>query len=212
MRKDATTSRRRFLSCAGSVPVGLLGTYFLGQAEAQQCSPTTADVEGPYYLPYAPRRTDLAGPKEPGQRLIIRGKVSGAGCKSPISGVLLDIWQADTNGQYHNENENYRLRGQMLTDKSGAYEFASIVPGRYQQGGGFRPAHIHFVATHPDFKDLTTQLYFKGDPYLSPNDSCREACKSNDPNRIIELTPRQQSGEVWFEGRFDIILSPGQQG
>jgi len=205
MRNDARC-RRRFLGIVASVPVAVLGAHLLPLAEAQQCFPTSSDIEGPYYLPNAPRRIELAGPQELGQPLIIRGTVFGGDCKSAISGVLLDIWQADANGHYHNENENYRLRGQVLTDKNGRYEFASILPGRYKQGGGFRPAHIHFVVAHADFKELTTQLYFKGDPYLSPNDACHEDCKSNDPNRIIELKAR----EAWLEGQFDIILRLGK--
>ncbi|MGH8579026.1 MAG: hypothetical protein ACREVK_02510, partial [Gammaproteobacteria bacterium] len=74
---------------------------------------------------------------------------------------------------------------------------------------GFRPAHIHFTVRHPDYEPLTTQLYFKGDPYLAPNDACGDAGKSNDTNRIVELTRTRKDSRAWFEGRFDIVLKPG---
>ncbi|MGH8606337.1 MAG: hypothetical protein ACREX9_02630 [Gammaproteobacteria bacterium] len=164
--------------------------------------------KGPFYIPGAPHRTVLAGPEEPGEHIVIRGRAFAADCKTRLTGVLLDVWQADANGRYHDENENYRLRGQMQTNDQGVYEFSSIRPGRYKLEGGFRPAHIHFTVSHPDYEPLTTQLYFKGDPYLAPNDACRDACTSHDTNRIIELTRVAKSGKVWFEGRFDIVLKP----
>jgi catechol 1,2-dioxygenase len=208
--RTASTTRRHFLRYVGIVPLAVMSEHLISRSSAQQCSPTTSDIEGPYYLPYAPSRSVLAGPDEPGRRLVIRGSVLATDCSKTISGALLDIWQADTQGRYYNESENYRLRGKVLTDKSGSYELTTIVPGNYRQGAGMRPAHIHFIATHPDFKELTTQLYFKGDPYLPPNDSCGDACKSNDTNRIIELKLAQKGVETWLEGRFDLVLRPAK--
>lgn len=46
------------------------------------CLPTQQDVEGPYYLPGAPFRTEIAGPEEPGARLVIKGTVSASDCVS----------------------------------------------------------------------------------------------------------------------------------
>lgn len=177
-------------------------------AAAGMCSPTEPDVKGPFYLPGAPQRTVLAAPEEPGERILIRGRTLAADCQAPLAGALLDVWQADAKGHYHDENKNYRLRGRMKTNDQGVYEFSSIRPGRYQLEGGFRPAHIHFTVSHPDCEPLTTQLYFKGDPYLAPNDACGDACESDDPNRIIELTPVGKGSKVWFEGQFDIVLKP----
>ena len=47
-----------------------------------------------------------------------------------------------------------------------------------------------------------TQIYFAGDPYLAPNDSCT-TCGSDDPARIIALIP----GDVTNFGRVDITLA-----
>jgi protocatechuate 3,4-dioxygenase beta subunit len=175
------------------------------------CSPTQTDVEGPYYVPDAPFRTALAEPGEPGERVVIRGLVLRTDCKTPVQEALIEVWQTDSSGKYHYKEEGYRLRGQMRAEKKGYYEFSTIKPGRYRIAHGFRPAHIHMKVSHPDYEVVTTQLYFRGDPYLWPNDACGRACKSNDPLRIIELKKQTIKGQEVIEGRFNIILkSRGQ--
>lgn len=170
-----------------------------------ECRATGADVEGPFYLTDAPRRALLAGPDEPGDRILIRGTVLGPDCRTPLRGALLDVWQADAEGRYHDEKQGYRLRGRILTDERGAYEFESVMPGRYRLAGGYRPAHIHFIVSGPAHHPLTTQLYFKGDPYLAPKDACGADCRSDDAGRIIELA-RERAGRARFSGSFDIVL------
>ena len=175
---------------------------------AGKCLPTGADMEGPFYLPGAPHRAALALPEEPGVRLIVRGRVVGPDCTTPVPGALLDLWQADANGEYHGATEQYRLRGRIRTSAGGAYEFLTVRPGPYRIGGRFRPAHIHFTVTRPGHQPLTSQLYFKGDPYLAPNDACGEMCKSDDPGRIIDLRREEKIGAEFLGGTFDIVLKP----
>jgi catechol 1,2-dioxygenase len=177
--------------------------------QGKNCAPTGADVEGPFFISGAPKRVALARPDEPGDRLVIRGTVYGPDCKKPLPGTLLDVWQADAEGRYHEGAEDgYRLRGQLLTDTKGDYQFETIMPGRYLLGEGdaFRPAHLHFTIASPRHQSLTTQLYFKGDPYLAPKDACGRGCNSDDPGRIIELV-KEQSGAARFAGTFDVILA-----
>lgn len=176
-------------------------------ARAAACQATRPDLEGPFYVPGAPARAAIAAPDEPGQRLIVRGRVLGPDCATPLGGALLDIWQADARGSYHGQDQQYRLRGRLRTGPSGLYELSTIVPGRYRFGGRFRPAHIHFTITHPAMAPLTTQLYFRGDPYLAPNDACGEACHSDDPERVIELRKEEIMGGEILTGRFEIVLA-----
>ncbi|HEY7529193.1 MAG TPA: twin-arginine translocation pathway signal protein [Gemmatimonadota bacterium] len=181
--------------------------------DAPSCEPTTADVEGPFYVAGAPSRTSLAGPDEPGDRIVIRGRVLGPDCRTPLPNALLDVWQADAEGSYHSAEEEYRLRGALRTDREGRYEFASVMPGRYPlvpgSSTGFRPAHIHFTVGSPGHVPLTTQLYFEGDPFLAPKDACGEMCRSDDPGRIIELV-KADAGPARFAGTFDIVLAQGR--
>jgi len=169
---------------------------------APGCAPTTADVEGPYYLAGAPSRTQIAGSAEPGERLLISGRVLGPDCVTPLAGALIDVWQADKDGVYHGAEAEYRLRGQMLTDADGSYEFETVMPGQYALGSSFRPAHVHFMVSRPGHAPLTTQLYFQGDPFLPPNDPCGTGCNSDEPDRVVAV-----SGAAPLRATFDIVLA-----
>jgi len=144
------------------------------------CTATTPDALGPYYRAGAPARVDLAG-DEPGTPLAITGRVTDTGC-APLAGARIEIWQADAAGDYHDD----RLRGTLTADAAGAFALSTIMPGRYLQATGFRPAHLHLRLSAPGFRTVVTQIYFAGDPYLAPADSCT-TCASDDPARILEL-------------------------
>lgn len=170
----------------------------------ESCEVTGSDVEGPFHVEDAPERTVLAGPNEPGERLMIEGTVYGPDCSDGLAGVLLDVWHADADGNYHDAADDYRLRGQMMTDADGRYSFETIIPGRYPLGGSTRPAHIHFMVSKPGFTPLTTQLYFAGDPFLKPNDPCGNGCNSGDPTLIIDLAER--ANDAGMQGVFDVVM------
>lgn len=180
------------------------GVYNVPDTDAgDTCTPTRPDAQGPFFAPGAPRRFELAGPNEPGELLSISGEVVEDDCATPIAGALLDVWQADAAGNYHDAGTEFRLRGQMLTRDSGSYGFTSIKPGSYETSpGAWRPAHIHFTVSKPGFVPVTTQLYFVGDQFLPPNDSCT-GCGSDDHDRVIPLLPGE--GGILM-GEFKIIL------
>jgi catechol 1,2-dioxygenase len=185
---------------------GVAGALFASPALAaagEKCTVTGSDIEGPFYLAGAPRRNVLAASGEKGQRIRIRGTVRASDCTTPLAAALLDIWHADADGNYHDEKEQYRLRGQILTDARGRYEFETVRPGNYKLDEGWRPAHIHFTVSSPGHDPLTTQLYFRGDPHLAPHDACGDECHSGDPHRIILLEPEGSR----LAGRFDIVLT-----
>jgi len=196
--------RRRLLRLGALLPgVAALMAAPAAVSPGEGCEPTRSDNDGPFYLPGAPRRSKIAGPEEPGERLQIRGTVMAGDCRTPLAGALLDVWQADASGRYHGRGEDFRLRGQLMTNARGEYEFETIRPGQYDMGGGRRPAHIHFTVSSPEYQPLTTQLYFAGDPNLGKDDPCGRGCDSDDPRRIIR-PEREGSGPG--TGRFDIIL------
>jgi protocatechuate 3,4-dioxygenase beta subunit len=175
------------------------------------CAPTSQDVEGPYFRPNAPVRTSIAPPETKGESLIISGTIY-TDCKTPGAELsqempLLEVWQADNTGIYDTTTSNYWYRGTIPVDSQGRYQFETIRPGNYLDGGGFRPAHIHFRVTVPGYRPLTTQLYFKEDPYLGSNDSCGP-CNSEDTTLITELKKEVEDGSgdpVWL-GIFNIVL------
>lgn len=160
--ESAASAPRRPVSGAGGAPPPAAG---------QLCLVTEANIEGPYYRPGAPVTSDLAGATIRGVPLHISGRVLSQDCRSPLSQVTLDVWQADSDGHYDNDgsfgrgNTPLRLRGRLLTAADGSFSVRSILPGRYLNGATYRPAHVHVKLSAAGHRPLTTQLYFPDDPY-----------------------------------------------
>jgi catechol 1,2-dioxygenase len=179
-----------------------------GADAAAECRPTTRDAEGPFYAAGAPERTLLAELDEPGVRLFVEGRLLGPDCRTPLAGYVLDVWQADESGAYH--AAGHRLRGKVVADGEGRYRFETILPGRYGDAAGIRPAHLHAkVLTPMGHALLTTQLYFAGDPYLGQADYCTRsgACNSGDAARVLDLADATVSGRAGKRATFDALLA-----
>ncbi|MEW1694128.1 carbohydrate-binding protein [Streptomyces sp. NPDC091278] len=153
--------------------------------------PTVPQIEGPYFKPNSPLRTSLLEANTPGVRLTLSGYVFGLACR-PISGALLDFWQADTNGAY--DNTGFKFRGHQFTDAQGAFKLTTIVPGLYPG----RTRHIHVKVQAPGRPILTTQLYFPGEP-RNNTDSIFDA-------RLL-MSVRDGGGK---EAAFDFVLNVPQ--
>ena len=118
------------------------------------------------------------GAGEPiGERIIVTGRIldeNGA----PVSGAMVEIWQANAAGRYldredqHHapEDPNFLGAGRMITGDDGWYRFLTLRPGAYPWGNhsnAWRPPHIHFSIFGPNIMTrLITQMYFEGDPLL----------------------------------------------
>ena len=163
---------------------------FSRSVDTKKHAPTPAVEEGPYYKEGSPGRRNIAEPDMPGTKLIVEGRVRDTSGK-PVAAAWMDFWQADSNGQY--DNENYKLRGHQFTEKDGKYRLETIIPTGYQQ----RAPHIHCkVRARDDAPVLTTQLFFVGN-------------EKNATDRIFEEltameTKRFKDGE---KASFDFILN-----
>lgn len=170
-KSDYGPSRRRFLGFGLSAIV-LGRTLKAADEPGAECPATGEDIEGPFWQKDAPFKNRLRLEKHAaGEPLRVSGKVTGfPGC-APLKDAVLDVWQADHAGNYDNEkgeSAKFELRGRLKTDDKGNYEFETIVPGAYSIGlGRSRPKHIHYKISCPGYKELTTQLYFTGDPFLA---------------------------------------------
>ena len=69
----------------------------------------------------------------------VRGRVLDQSCK-PVTGALVEIWQANSWGRYDHEGDagnprpldpNFQSWAEMLTDKDGGFRFKTIKPGAY---------------------------------------------------------------------------------
>ena len=69
-----------------------------------ECEETTLDLygEGPFYTDNPPAMDNniLVGEAEPGERMIISGRVFNLDCTEYIPDTLIDVWHADDAGAY----------------------------------------------------------------------------------------------------------------
>jgi hypothetical protein len=97
--------------------------------------------------PQGPEIT-IAGPAEPGDRLVIEGRLL-RGPGQPIGGATLYVYHADSRGRYvlsGQEGRGNRLAGVLRTNSRGEYRVHTVMPGGY---GASRHGHVHFEAWGP---------------------------------------------------------------
>ena len=134
-----------------------------------------------------PQSVNLWRPGDPGQRLHIHGQVLSI-TGEPIVGAVINIWQADGNGNYHQD----RYRASLTTGKEGRYSFGTVLPGQY-----YGIKHIHLTVTHHNHSSVTTEILFQGDPNLD---------ESQQREQAIFLEEAEVKGETVLFGRFDIEM------
>jgi catechol 1,2-dioxygenase len=179
----------------------------LPEVKVEGLKVTEDNILGPYFRSGAPFRAKITPPMEPGKVMVIRGRVWGFDTKKPLSGVVIDIWQANAKGRYDNDDPKnppakgvYLNRARLITDENGYYEFETIHPGPYQIGeNSWRPCHIHYLVQATGYQRLVTQLYFKGDKYNATDEFIKESL-------IITLTEEKVNGVAVEFGTFDIVL------
>jgi hydroxyquinol 1,2-dioxygenase len=191
---------------------------------------TESTVLGPFHMVASPRRAlgdsiDLVGT---GPACVVTGRVLSVD-GTPLPGAEVDIWQADDHGFYDVQQPGVQPqangRGLFTADDDGAYWFKTVVPSHYPiptdgpvgtllmatKRHPYRPAHIHFIATAPGHRPLTTHIFVAGSPYIE-SDAVFAVKKS----LITEFTPvddPEQAARYGLDGpfclaTFDIILQP----
>jgi protocatechuate 3,4-dioxygenase beta subunit len=194
-------SRRRLLrgvlSSAAALPlIGVSALLPCRLLAATEESPETENNwEGPFYKPGAPNRSVLLEKGMAGTPLTVTGRVFDTHGR-PLKGALLDVWHADHTGSY--DNTGFLLRGKLHTDDEGRYTLRTVKPLYYGEPGDMRPAHIHVKASFGKSPILTTQLYFKGDPWIHHDAGVR-------PSLI--MSPRRESEGL--VAKFDFVIKAG---
>lgn len=161
------------------------------------CTDITTNVEeGPYYVGNMPQLKDnnLNYTHIPGEPIKIVGYVyGGTGKDKPLAGAKIDLWQADGNGVYHPEangdisqysSDQLALRGYILTDTNGRFEFTSIYPGYYTG----RARHIHAKISADHYNPVTTQLIMQPKPGDGVIYSEDEDANLLPPCHLLEMT------------------------
>ncbi|WP_293402350.1 hypothetical protein [Polaromonas sp.] len=133
------------LGTCGLPVIGLLPAISEGEVATLNHTPECSSVHdktieqtaGPYYRPSSPLRRDLYVDASQARRMTLEGFVLDTRCR-PVSGALVEIWHADSSGEY--DNAGYKFRGYQFSDANGRWAFATIVTQHY----AFRTAHYHF--------------------------------------------------------------------
>ncbi|WEW58230.1 catechol dioxygenase [Emydomyces testavorans] len=130
---------------------------FSRAANAPDAATATA-ILGPFFRTDAPHYPNgssiIKTPPADGEVTYMHGKVVDSATGEPIEGVVIDIWEASTNGMYEQQDPDQ----------------ADCPAGKILQlldRHPMRPAHIHLIATHKDYKPITTQIFDSEDKYLA---------------------------------------------
>jgi protocatechuate 3,4-dioxygenase beta subunit len=120
------------------------------------CALTPTSLYGPYWLEGQKQRQDIrAGQRGIYLRLALQ--IIDASRCLPLHGAQVDIWHANSMGEYSREAGGY-LRGWQLTDRYGAVDFDTNFHGHYTD----RASHIHVVVRAVNEKRVIHfgQIYF----------------------------------------------------
>jgi protocatechuate 3,4-dioxygenase beta subunit len=185
--------------------------------------PALSDLDVPVYGWWEIGETDndltRQQPHEPqGQRIIVSGRVIDESGR-PVSGALIELWQANAAGRYHHVKDdhpapldpNFTGAGRTITDADGRYRFTTIKPGAYpwrNHDNAWRPAHIHFSLFGQTFRTrLVTQMYFPEDPLLAFDPMFQSIRDERAQQRLISRFDLALTEPEWALGyAFDIVL------
>ena len=157
-----------------------VGVGPLPAADANVCTLTPEQVEGPYFIA-SPVRRDVREDRV-GLPLDLTIRVVQAESCQPVVGAVAEIWHCDAAGRYSGfredlarkpvdtllyvggpdqgppqDNDKTYLRGAQASGTDGRLTFRTILPGWYEP----RVPHIHLKVHTREHTYLTTQLYFE---------------------------------------------------
>lgn len=149
----------------------------------------------------------IAGPGEPGERLIAEGRVYRADGATPAPDIVLYAHHTNNEGLYAGDGgptpesrRHGRLRGWVKTGADGIYRFETIKPAPYP--GMTMPAHIHLMIGEPGRRPYyIDDIVFDGE--FGVTDRYRRAQELRGGSGIVRL--KRGPDGVLFAVR-DIVL------
>ena len=207
-----TETKRRQLILGTAAAFGLAAIPASWRAWAAELLRTPRQTEGPFYPLNRPSAIDndlvrVAGQSgvAAGELTTVTGKVLDTGGR-PVSGALVEIWQANAYGRYQDPRDNssqpldpkFKGYGTCLTDAQGLYTFQTIKPVPYPG----RAPHIHFAVAGKDVPRLVTQMYVDGAAENGRDFLLRNLSAAERRQLIVTL---DKTGDAW-RGSFDIVV------
>jgi protocatechuate 3,4-dioxygenase beta subunit len=166
-------SRRDFLRGAG-VAAAAVSAFQLGGGLLAGCAVSRGAGQAPAAEEPSAAiswRTVLTSADEPGEPLVVSGKIFGPDGKTPVDGALIHVYHTDARGIYSERDgqggpPDPRIKGWMKTGADGRYEFRTIKPASYP--GSRIPAHIHSKVSAPGHAERWIhEFWFEGDPFIA---------------------------------------------
>ncbi|MBL8526012.1 MAG: intradiol ring-cleavage dioxygenase [Betaproteobacteria bacterium] len=208
------SSRRQMLGWATATAGGLLLPPSVWAA-----SKTLGMTEGPFY----PRAKDLPLDQDndlttiAGKSGVAAGVLLDFGGRvvdekgKPLRNALVEIWQCNAHGRYHDSRDDSRAPldpffqgfGKTVTDAEGRYRFRTIKPVAYPG----RTPHIHFKVKSRDFGELTSQVLIDGDPGNAGDFVLRSIRNEADRKRVLmTLNPAPANSTAKLVTDFEIVV------
>lgn len=155
---------------------------------------------------------DIAGPNAKGQRIRVEGLVID-GMGSPVKDVLLEVWQANSDGIYaHPEGggeveEGFRGWGRVITDfETGEWGFDTVKPGSVKGRHG-RPMAPHlnlWIVARGINIGLNTRMYFPDEEQANAADPVLNLIEWENRRATLIATRSERDGTPVY--RFEIRL------
>lgn len=155
---------------------------------------------------------DIAGPNAKGERIRVEGLVID-GIGSPVKDVLLEIWQANSEGHYaHPEGggpveDGFRGWGRVITDfDTGEWAFETVKPGPVMGRNGRQMApHLNlWIVARGINIGLNTRMYFEDEATANAADPVINLIEWEKRRATLIAKRSERDGKTIY--RFDIRL------
>lgn len=192
------------LAAACTSPGDAPGTERPGLYDCEGCE--RAEARDPSALSW---RLRVPPEGEPGERLVVVGRVLHADGTTPAPGVVLYVHQTNADGVYRSVRSqagggpgDALLEGWLATGADGRYEIDTIRPGPYPDGT--LAAHVHVYVKEPGRRPYyIDDVVFDDDPLV--DDAYRRAQERRGGSGIVRLARRADG--AWLARR-DVVLEP----
>ncbi|MEM9320499.1 MAG: protocatechuate 3,4-dioxygenase subunit alpha [Pseudomonadota bacterium] len=160
---------------------------------------------------------DIAGPNAAGDRIRVEGLVID-GMDAPIKDVLLEVWQANSEGYYaHPEGrgpveDGFRGWGRVITDfATGEWGFDTVKPGPCPgRNVGIQAPHLSFWLVARGINiGLNTRMYFDDEAAANAKDPVLNLIEWEHRRQTLIATRSERDGQPVY--RFDIRLQGGNE-
>ncbi|WP_422039515.1 protocatechuate 3,4-dioxygenase subunit alpha [Roseibium sp.] len=155
---------------------------------------------------------DIAGPNAKGERIRVEGVVTD-GMGSPIKDVLLEVWQANADGNFaHPEGggpveDGFRGWGRVITDfDTGEWGFDTVKPGLCPgRSGSVQAPHLNLWLVSRGINiGLNTRMYFDDETDANAKDPVLNLIEWERRRATLIAKRSVRDGKIVY--RFDIKL------